>query len=279
MAKYLEFIKLFFNLFFKIIKLNIDESSHAPTTPTSKTAEHTDFFSEASFDTNAASLSNITPLEIKEPQIVDKSHEGPNVLAALAKANEGDDGGQVKSAILQKKPVQTKKKGLGAQKVNTDFKEIERAMLEQEKTKEIELQQQAKNKEEQEKQMEKQMASMKLAYNNLDKQREKEEAKLMQSDPKKAQQLERLGMAAGTRSVGISHSAVSDMQIIQQEGSSNNSKSNYSQPKRDFFDEMESHFTSSKSNNGYGRDNDDDNGGFKGFGSCNYVLFLFKTES
>ena len=163
---------------------------------------------------------------------------------------------------------------MGAQKVNTDFKEIERAMLEQEKNKEIELQQQAKNKEEQEKNMEKQMASMKLAYNNLDKQREKEEAKLMQSDPKKAQQLERLGMAAGTRSVGISHSAVSDMQIIQQEGSSNNSKSNFSQPKRDFFDEMESHFSSSKSNNGYGRDNDDDNNsGFKGFGSCNFFRF------
>jgi hypothetical protein len=37
------------------------------------------------------------------------------------------------------------------------------------------------------------MASMKLAYDSLDKQREKEEAKLKQFDPKKAQQLERLG--------------------------------------------------------------------------------------
>jgi len=88
---------------------------------------------------------------------------------------------------------------LGAQKVNTDFKEIERQMLEQERSRELEIQQQAKNKEEQEKQMEKQMASMKLAYNNLDKQREKEEAKLMKVDPNKANQLERLGMAVGTR--------------------------------------------------------------------------------
>lgn len=119
-------------------------------------------------------------------------------------------------------------KGLGAQKVNTDFKEIERAMQEQEKNKELEISRQIKNKEEQEKQLEKQLASMKLAYNNMDKQREKEEAKLMQSDPKKAQQLERLGMAAGTRSTGISHSAISDMQIIQQEGYSRGSSSNYS---------------------------------------------------
>jgi hypothetical protein len=127
---------------------------------------------------------------------------------------------QIKSNILQKKSNLPKKKGLGAQKVNTDFKEIEKAMIEQEKAKELDLHLQLKAKEEQEKLLEKQMASMKLAYNNLDKQREKEEAKLMQVDPKKAQQLERLGMAVGTRSTGITHSAINDMQIIQQEDTS-----------------------------------------------------------
>ena len=122
-------------------------------------------------------------------------------------------------------------------------------MAEQEKSKELEIQQATKNKEEQEKQMEKQMASMKLAYNNLDKQREKEEAKLMQTDPKKAKQLERLGMAAGTRQSGVSHSAVSDMQIIQQEGDSRvGSSQSSTQPSsvygkgKDFFDDMDNEF-------------------------------------
>ncbi len=162
--------------------------------------------------------------------------------------------------------------------MNTDFKEIERAMHEQEKNKELELAQQARNKEEQEKNLEKQMASMKLAYNNLDKQREKEEVKLMQTDPKKAQQLERLGMAVSTRSSGISHSAISDMQIIQQDGqfSSKPSLSSYNK-RSDFFDEMDGFFSkpnnSGSSSVGFSapamnRDLDDDSS-FRGFGSCN----------
>lgn len=166
---------------------------------------------------------------------------------------------------------------MGAQKVNTDFNEIEKAMLEQERNKEIEIEQQIKNKQEEEKNIEKQMASMKLAYNNLDKQRVKEEAKLMQSDPKKASQLERLGMAVGNRSTGISHSAISDMQIIQQDaGSASRSNNGFdfnSQQKKDFFDDMDNQFFSStsKSNNGnsYGIRDNDDNNFFKGF----FILF------
>lgn len=150
-------------------------------------------------------------------------------------------------------------------------------MQEQEKMKEQELQQQAKNKEEQEKLLEKQMASMKLAYNKLDKEREKEEIKLMQSDPKKAQQLERLGMAVGTRGSGISHSAISDMQIIQQDNdtfssNSSNKSSNFYSKKSEFLDETEEtgYFSASKFGNGINRDNDDDF--FKGFGACNTLL-------
>jgi len=248
-------------------KLNIDDNTSHSSAQQSNETETPDFFAEAAQENRPIAL--IPAYEIKDTHIVDKSHEGPNVLVSLSdSANQGEDqsSSAIKSTILQKKPAPAKKKGLGAQKVNTDFKEIERAMLEQEKNKELELQQQAKTKEEQEKQLEKQMASMKLAYNNIDKQREKEEAKLMQSDPKKAQQLERLGMAVGTRSVGISHSAVSDMQIIQQEGVSSKSTSNnynqsYANKNKDFFDEMDSHFQSSSKNY------EDDNFTFKGFGS------------
>ena len=173
------------------------------------------------------------------------------------------------------------KKGLGAQKVNTDFKEIERVMQEQEKSRELEVLQIAKNKEDEEKQLEKQMASMKLAYSNMDKQRVKEEAKLV-NDPKKAEQLERLGMAVGSRSMGVSHSAISDMQIIQQDDASrsnvhNSSYQSSTQPSsaygkgRDFFDDMDSQFGYSKSNSGkFGKKDDDDL--FKGYGASNSIL-------
>ncbi len=159
-------------------------------------------------------------------------------------------------------------------------------MHEQEKNKELEMAQQARNKEEQEKNLEKQMASMKLAYNNLDKQREKEEVKLMQTDPKKAQQLERLGMAVGTRSSGISHSAISDMQIIQQDGqfTSKPSISAFNKRSDPFFDDMDGFFTkpnsssngNSSSIGGFGapamnRDADDDSS-FRGFASCNIFV-------
>ena len=255
-------------------KLNIDDNTGHSSNQQSNETEAPDFFAEAANTQENRPIALIPAYEIKDTHIADKSHEGPNVLVSLGdSANQGEEqtSSATKSNILQKKPAQAKKKGLGAQKVSTDFKEIERAMLEQEKNKELELQQQAKTKEEQEKQLEKQMASMKLAYNNIDKQREKEEAKLMQSDPKKAQQLERLGMAVGTRSVGISHSAVSDMQIIQQEGvsgksTSNNYNQSFASKNKDFFDEMDSHFQSSS--NKY----EDDNFTFKGFGSSKKLM-------
>lgn len=259
-------------------KILIDDVSG--NTQRKKSEETTDFFHEVTSQPENV-LTNITPvIEIKDTKIEDKSHEGPNVLAALSNSANTDTNAdssqlqtnQIKSNILQKKVAPTKKKGLGAQKVNADFKEIERVMLEQEKNKEIELKQQEKSKEEEEKLLEKQMASMKLAYSNLDKQREKEEAKLMHSDPKKAQQLERLGMAVGSRSSGISHSALTDMTIIQQEGvnrnginnSSNFSSYQSSAKSRDPLDDMDFRFKGSNNNKFVVKDEDDL---FKGFNS------------
>lgn len=144
-------------------------------------------------------------------------------------------------------------------------------MHEQEKQKEYEIQLQTKNKEEEEKSLQKQMASMKLAYDNMDKQRGIEEAKLKQKDPKKAEQLERLGMGVG-RSGGVSHNAMTDMQIIQQEGVY---ASKPALPKqRDFFDDFDTHFSSSKSsNNNYSSNGNskftDETMDFKGFGNNN----------
>lgn len=237
-------------------KLFFDESSNE----IQKDPEPVDFFQESTIEKSPSGvLLNVPAVTIKEKQIEDKSHEGPKISlnSGSSLGNDSVSSAPAKSNIVQKK-APTKKKGLGARKVNTDFKEIERVMAEQEKNKELEKIQIAKDKEQEAKDVEKQMASMKLAYNKLDKQRVNEEAKLV-NDPKKAEQLERLGMAVGSRSSGISHNALNDMQIIQQEGesrSSRNFSSQNNQPSsaygkgRDFFDEMDNQFGFSKSSSG-----------------------------
>jgi len=60
------------------------------------------------------------------------------------------------------------------------------------------------------------MATMRLAYQDLSKQQKQREEQLKHMDPKKAEQVERLGMGIGVRA-GVSHSAVSDMQTFDQE--------------------------------------------------------------
>ncbi|CAF1135207.1 unnamed protein product [Rotaria sordida] len=53
-------------------------------------------------------------------------------------------------------------------------------------------------------------ANLKLAYQDINKKRELEEAKLKQSNSNKAEQTERFGMGFGNRS-GVSHSTMTDM--------------------------------------------------------------------
>lgn len=105
--------------------------------------------------------------------------------------------------------------GLGAQRVKTNFDELERSVAEvgrefQEKD------QQENLKDEQE------GISTRLAYRyeqNLSEQAKKVEERAKQLDPSKATQVERLGMGFNTRS-GASHSAFGDMRTITQETSS-----------------------------------------------------------
>lgn len=245
-------------------KLHIDDSFNSEKAP--RETKDTDFFQEATFGAATTAQNLSTPINL-EVETEDKSHEGPSVTESSMDA--ASTANPIKSNILgQKKTLATKKKGMGAQKVNTNFDQIEKKMLDEERDRELQIEEQIKSKQEEEQNLEKQMASMKLAYTNMDKQRVKEEAKLMVSDPKKASQLERLGMAVGNRSSGISHSAISDMQIIQQ--SDNNSSSKNLQPKKDFFDDMGSFSGSGGGNKsssvGYGI-RDDEDSFFKGFGS------------
>ncbi|XP_052858049.1 LOW QUALITY PROTEIN: ADP-ribosylation factor GTPase-activating protein 2 [Drosophila gunungcola] len=105
--------------------------------------------------------------------------------------------------------------GLGATKVKTNFADIEAranaaneiktsvatAPLDKPQTAEEELET---------------VASMRLAYQELSMQKTREEAKLKSMDPAKAKQMERLGMGFSLRGSDMAHSALGDMETIQQ---------------------------------------------------------------
>lgn len=89
-----------------------------------------------------------------------------------------------------------KKAGLGAQRVQTNFAEVEREaeMIDQRKEKQEEKKV-VTEEEEQE-----QIVSMRLAYKDLSIEQHKQEERIKKSDPKKAQQVERLGMGYSSKS-------------------------------------------------------------------------------
>uniref|UniRef100_A0A4X2KW39 ADP-ribosylation factor GTPase-activating protein 2 n=1 Tax=Vombatus ursinus TaxID=29139 RepID=A0A4X2KW39_VOMUR len=120
------------------------------------------------------------------------------------------------------------KKGLGAQKVSSQsFSEIERQAQVAEKLRE---QQAAEAKKQAEESV---VTSMRLAYQELQIDRKKEEKKLQSLEGQKREQAERLGMGLVSRS-SVSHSVLSEMQVIEQE-TPVNAKSSRSQ--LDLFDD------------------------------------------
>uniref|UniRef100_A0A0C9S363 Adprf protein n=1 Tax=Biomphalaria glabrata TaxID=6526 RepID=A0A0C9S363_BIOGL len=272
-------------------KLHI-ESHHEFTSPEKKEvdffSEHTqdagDDFASYPVEENARLGANTANSQAK-PVVRNGKAEvdpsiGPNVEAALSTSPSQalSQAEQRKAIIGSKKPAAAKKgKGLGAQRVQKDFGAIESRAQQVDKEREELAKniavEEAKTKEEQEKQM----ASMRLAYQDMSLQRKKEEEKLMKNDPKKAEQFERLGMGfAGNK--GVSHSALSDMQVINQEtpsgGNSNSTRRDFDaygekpRSKRDFFDdefEIVSSWSSKRTEDSNTSKNDD----FGGWGSKN----------
>ncbi|XP_076231480.1 ADP-ribosylation factor GTPase activating protein 3 isoform X2 [Calliopsis andreniformis] len=118
--------------------------------------------------------------------------------------------------VQNKRPGLGKKTGsLGAQRVKTNFSELERSITE------IGKELQEKNNQESTKEEQEEIAT-RLAYRyeqNLSEQAKKVEERAKHLDPSKATQAERLGMGFNTRS-GASHSALGDMRVITQETSS-----------------------------------------------------------
>jgi ADP-ribosylation factor GTPase-activating protein 2/3 len=127
--------------------------------------------------------------------------------------------------IGTRKPAANKKslggkKGLGAQKVTTNFMELESEALRKESEKERMLTALSAQQTLTAEQEDKKMASLKLAYQDLSVDEKKRSEKMKNLDPKKREQMERLGMGTvGTR--GVSHSVLSDMQTIKQETPTN----------------------------------------------------------
>uniref|UniRef100_A0A3Q0T184 ADP-ribosylation factor GTPase-activating protein 2 n=1 Tax=Amphilophus citrinellus TaxID=61819 RepID=A0A3Q0T184_AMPCI len=121
------------------------------------------------------------------------------------------------------------KKGLGAQKVSSkSFSEVEKQAQVAEKLRE---EQAAEAKKQAEESI---VASMRLAYKELEIDRKMEEKKFQSLEGKKKEQAERLGMGFGNRSA-VSHSVMSEMQVIEQEtpvGAKSSSRS-----KLEMFDE------------------------------------------
>jgi len=149
-----------------------------------------DFFHEHSQTPTKTILDdNVTVSSNSSNQSLSAEHptEGPSVdPSALNSDGSAKTLDPKKSTIGQRRAPAAKKKGFGAQKVTTDFKEIERNVQEQEKLREQQAHFEIKNREETEKQLEKQMANLKFAYQDINKQRDLEEAKLKQSNPKKS---------------------------------------------------------------------------------------------
>lgn len=230
-------------------KLFLEESHKNEHNQSTNEKKEGDFFHEHT----QASLKptweeNVT---LSTNQNIDKSEQqseeqGPSVDPAAFNDASNKSLDPKKTTIGQRRAPQPKKKGFGAQKVSTDFKEIERNVQEQEKLREQQAFQDAKTREENEKQLEKQMAGLKFAYQDMSKQREAEETKLKQSNPQKAEQMERLGMGFGNRS-GVSHSAMTEMQTIQQEGVTSTRNISLAAKNRDFFDDYSGSSSSSTS--------------------------------
>ena len=103
---------------------------------------------------------------------------------------------------------------MGAQRVKTNFDELEKSVAEStQEPREINVPERGKEEQEE--------INSRLAYRyeqNLTEQAKKIEERTRNMDPTKAVQAERLGMGFNSRT-GASHSALSDMRVITQESS------------------------------------------------------------
>ncbi|XP_055506078.1 ADP-ribosylation factor GTPase-activating protein 2 isoform X3 [Leucoraja erinacea] len=226
----------------------IDELPNPPSSPHNKDE---DFFASHTTSTSVQSSDQSFHLILPElsssekTQQADNSGEqehGPSVDCLSVSPKEALD---VKSSIMTKKKSSTAKKtlgakkaGLGAQKVTShSFNEIDKQAQAADRMKEQDDLNSSKKVEMEESVV----SSLRLAYQDLEIQRKKEEGKMKKMEGKKKEQAERLGMGLSGRT-GVSHSVLSDMQTIEQETPTIAKSS-----RRKYDDDEEPAFTTSRS--------------------------------
>jgi len=225
-------------------KLHIDAGAEEQE----EAKEETDFFSSLSTSEAPAGDSGLNipvPAAAQETQ-PDLSGGAPDVSVGLSAPVAAPV--PKKSTIGAKKAPAKKsglgaKKGLGAQKATKAFADIE---------KEAELADNIATARKEEiiqttEEKEASMVSLRLAYQDLEVQQKKKDQAMSRMDPKKAQQMERLGMGFGSgagAATGFgshqSHSLMSDSGVIVQEEPNSARKAQYhSSTKDNFFDDFE----------------------------------------
>ncbi|XP_063785228.1 ADP-ribosylation factor GTPase-activating protein 3 isoform X2 [Pseudophryne corroboree] len=146
-------------------------------------------------------------------EVAGEPEVGPSVDCLSMSPKAALDVGSIikKKPATAKKGLGAKKGGLGAQKVSSkSFSEIEKHAQAADKMNEQEKVNTSKKAEEPV------VASLRLAYKELEIQKQRDDEKMKHMPAKKKAEAERLGMGFGNRS-GISHSVLSEMQIIEQE--------------------------------------------------------------
>ncbi|XP_050441636.1 ADP-ribosylation factor GTPase-activating protein 2 [Adelges cooleyi] len=202
-------------------KLFLDQSHiHETVEP-----KHVDFFEQhttsakvASFNTDNTFGDKFVPFLDEKQNNGDVSHmREPKVLSNVEQKSIDQKsllGGR--QAHSKKSGLGGKRLGLGGQKIHANFADIEKEAemadkLKFNKPKKTEIVEKVNDEDQ-----ETQMSSMRLAYQDLSIKKNKEEEKLKQIDPKKAAQLERLGMGSTSKNV-VSHSALNDMMTLDKE--------------------------------------------------------------
>lgn len=229
--------------------LDVPSAEH----PISPEAKEVDFFEELSSKVveEPATFEDVglfNPKSTNNGIPIGSDEVGPRVDIALSTSpTEALKSAEVrKPTIGQRRVPQAKKglggkKGLGAQKVNTNFSEIEREaqladQLKEQATLEVKMSQEKRQEEDS-----KNLASINLAYKDISAQKKKEEDRMMRLNPQKASQMERLGMGFGSRGTNASHSATMDMTTIEQEAPRKSSDygtgSSSSNKEPDFFED------------------------------------------
>uniref|UniRef100_A0A3B1IPP3 ADP-ribosylation factor GTPase-activating protein 3 n=1 Tax=Astyanax mexicanus TaxID=7994 RepID=A0A3B1IPP3_ASTMX len=220
--------------------------SQAPLSPTSPGDKHEDFFAQHTQDDGGFLQQKLNPPQEtvrQDNNNNDNNEEGPSVelLSVSPKAALAEHSLIKKKPPAAKKTLGAKKGGLGAQKVSSQsFSALEKRAQAVDKLREEAA---AEKSAEPEQPV---VSSLRLAYQDLELQRKRDEEKLRGLEGKKKEQAERLGMGLGSRA-GVSHSVLSDMQTIQQETPTVSHSSSRSRKYNNDEDEEEAGFFSMRS--------------------------------